>query len=65
MTLPAAPTPDQFESQDDFQEALGFWQQRVGRIKGMVERAKQTAASSGSPDASASSPPAPFPKLSA
>jgi len=34
--LPAAPTQDQFSTQDEFDEALGGWQSRVGRIRGLA-----------------------------
>lgn len=34
--LPAAPTRDQFSTQDEFDEALGGWQSRVGRIRGLA-----------------------------
>lgn len=34
--LPAAPTRDQFSTQDEFDEALSGWQSRVGKIKGLA-----------------------------
>ena len=34
--LPAAPTRDQFATQEEFDEALGGWQSRVGRVKGLA-----------------------------
>lgn len=55
-TLPQAPLRKDFEDQESFEEAMGFWQQRVGRIKGMA--ARQTAASEDSPAKSDNSPPA-------
>jgi len=52
--LPEAPKREQFESQEEFEEALGYWQGHVGRIKGLVARyAKKTAIS---PDSSGSEP---------
>jgi hypothetical protein len=33
--LPAVPTQNQFSTQDEFDEALGGWQSRVGRIRGL------------------------------
>lgn len=45
MALPQAPTRDSFSSQQEFEEAMGFWQSRVGRILGMAETAKRTATS--------------------
>ena len=46
--LPDAPTRDQFESEDEFEEALGFWRSRVGRLKAMA--GKRTDPSEDSPD---------------
>lgn len=47
MALPDAPNRSQFpetpEGQEAFEEAMGFWQSRVGRIRGMVDRANKTA----------------------
>ena len=42
--LPAAPTREQFSTQEAFDEALGGWQSRVGRIKGLagVKRASSS-----------------------
>lgn len=34
--LPTGPTRDQFSTQEEFDEALGGWQSRVGRIKGLA-----------------------------
>lgn len=34
--LPDAPKRDQFPTQEEFEEALGGWQSRVGRIKGLA-----------------------------
>lgn len=33
--LPAAPNRESFPSQEEFEEAAGFWQSRVGRLRGM------------------------------
>lgn len=33
--LPEAPTRDQFNTQEEFEEALGGWRSRVGRIRGL------------------------------
>jgi hypothetical protein len=44
-TLPEAPSRDDFPDQESFEEALGFWQSRVGRIHGLVARAGSAAAS--------------------
>ena len=38
--LPAAPLRSQFKSQEEFEEAMGYWQGHVGRIKGMVDRSQ-------------------------
>ena len=52
--LPEAPKREQFESQEEFEEALGYWQGHVGRIKGLVARyAKKTTTS---PDSSGLEP---------
>ena len=40
--LPDPPTRDQFPSQDEFEEAMGYWQSHVGRIRGMVDRARRS-----------------------
>lgn len=40
--LPDPPTRDQFPSQEEFEEAMGYWQSHVGRIKGMVDRARRS-----------------------
>jgi hypothetical protein len=44
MALPQAPKRENFSSQEEFEESMGFWQSRVGRIQGMAARAKQTEA---------------------
>lgn len=36
--LPPAPTRENFHSQEEFEEALGYWQGHVGRIKAMAAR---------------------------
>ena len=41
--LPDAPTRDQFPSQDEFEESLGYWHSHVGRIKGLAARALKTS----------------------
>ena len=43
--LPDPPTRDRFPSQEAFEEAMGYWQSHVGRIKGMVDRARRSKAS--------------------
>ncbi|MBG57938.1 MAG: hypothetical protein CMK46_06575 [Porticoccus sp.] len=48
--LPNSPRPSQYKSLSEYEEALGAWNNRVGRIKGMAARA--TAASKDSPDTS-------------
>jgi hypothetical protein len=40
--LPDAPTRDQFRSQEEFEEARGYWQSHVGRIKAMVDLARRS-----------------------
>jgi hypothetical protein len=40
--LPDAPTRDQFQSQEEFEEARGYWQSHVGRIKAMVDLARRS-----------------------
>ena len=40
--LPEPPTRDQFPSQDEFEEAMGYWQSHVGRIKAMADRAQRS-----------------------
>ena len=42
MALPPAPKRASFGSPEEFEEATGFWQNRVGRILGM-RGVKQTA----------------------
>jgi len=43
--LPDAPTRQNFHSQDEFEEALGYWQGHVGRIKAMADRASRSKGS--------------------
>ena len=43
--LPPAPLRSQFQTQDEYEEARGYWQGHVGRIKAMADRAKATKAS--------------------
>ena len=43
--LPEAPKREAFKSQDEFEEAMGYWQGHVGRIKGMADRARLSQAS--------------------
>jgi hypothetical protein len=50
-TLPEAPSRADFPDQEGFEEALGFWQARVGRIKGLVARQHERTAPSASPAA--------------
>jgi hypothetical protein len=38
-TLPQAPTSADFPDRECIEEALGFWQSRVGRIKAIAARA--------------------------
>lgn len=45
-TLPEAPSRADFPDQDGFEEALGFWQARVGRIKAMAARQAESAGAS-------------------
>lgn len=59
-TLPSAPDRKNFSDQEEFEEAMGFWQSRVGRIHGLVKAVRQTAASTGSPAPSGNSPLVPF-----
>lgn len=39
--LPDEPQRHQFKSQDDFEEAMGRWQETVGRIRAMAARANK------------------------
>ena len=57
-TLPTAPDRKNFTDQEEYEEAMGFWQSRVGRIHGLVQAARQMAASRDSPATSAQSKPA-------
>jgi hypothetical protein len=38
--LPDAPERENFHSQEEFEEARGYWFSHVGRIRGMVDRAR-------------------------
>ena len=40
--LPDAPMRSKFHSQEEFEEAMGYWQGHVGRIRGMVDRAQRS-----------------------
>ena len=35
--LPLAPTREKFHSQGEFEEAQGYWQGHVGRIKALLD----------------------------
>ena len=48
-TLPEAPSRADFPDQESFEEALGFWQSRVGRIKAMAARRADSTRASKSP----------------
>lgn len=37
--LPEAPTRGEFDSDEEFEEALGYWRGHVGRIKAMADLA--------------------------
>jgi len=41
--LPPPPQRKDFKSQETFEEAMGYWQSHVGRIKGMAQRARSSA----------------------
>lgn len=43
--LPPPPTRKDFQNQEDFEEAMGFWQSRVGRIQAMAYMAQTRALS--------------------
>ena len=43
--LPPAPTRENFHSQEEFEEAQGYWQGHVGRIKGLADRAARSKGS--------------------
>lgn len=45
--LPDAPARENFHSQEEFEEARGYWFSHVGRIRGMVDRARATKDSPG------------------
>ena len=40
MPLPDPPKRENFHNQEEFEEALGYWQEHVGRIRGMADRAR-------------------------
>ena len=46
MPLPNPPDPKDFQSQEEYEEARGRWQENVGRIKGLVERAQRAKVAS-------------------
>jgi hypothetical protein len=58
------PVRESYQTQEDWEEAVGFWNSRFGRIKAMAESqsrrkaASQTEASKTSPETSADSSPA-------
>jgi hypothetical protein len=60
MPLPSQPQRQDFPTQEAFEEALGFWYSRVGRLSGM-RGVKRTAPSPDSPASSAASVPASTP----
>lgn len=39
MPLPDPPKREKFYNQEEFEEALGYWQEHVGHIRGMADRA--------------------------
>jgi hypothetical protein len=41
-SLPDAPQRRQFDSDESFEEARGRWQESIGRIRGLVDRARRT-----------------------
>jgi len=43
--LPPPPDRNRFESQDEYEEAIAYYNSRVGRIRKLVERARATKAS--------------------
>ena len=49
-SLPAKPAREPDESQETFEERLGYWQSHVGRIQAMARRSAASLASSGSTD---------------
>jgi hypothetical protein len=55
-TLPEAPSRADFPDQESFEEALGFWQSRVGRIKGLAARQAESARASDSSDRTSDEP---------
>lgn len=61
MALPPQPKAEDFKDPESYQEALGFWRSRVGRIQSM-SRVIPMGHSQGSPEKSADSPPAPSAK---
>ena len=46
MPLPNPPDPKDFHSQEEYEEARGYWQENVGRIKGLVEQTRRSKDSS-------------------
>ena len=48
-TLPEAPSRADFPDLESFEEALGFWQARIGRIRAMAARQAEWERASESP----------------
>ena len=44
-TLPNAPVRECFKTQEEFEEAMGSWQENAGRIKAMAARALEDSPS--------------------
>ena len=40
------PTPDQFKTKDEFEEAYGYWMGHQGRVLGMTSPSKDSPAAS-------------------
>ena len=55
-TLPEVPSRADFPDQESFEEALGFWQARVGRIRAMAARQAESARASDSPGRTSDGP---------
>lgn len=53
ISTPPPPQRKDFKTQEDFEEAIGFWQSRVGRLRGLAGVSK-TALSPNSPETSGS-----------
>jgi hypothetical protein len=52
-TLPPPPERRDFRTQEQYEEALAYWQQSVGRIEGLVARSKGDRAGNGFDELSA------------